>query len=474
MAAISATSATSISWSRFSNIVDGKCSGTKRTLQGVNPSTLEDLAPVPLSESADVDRAVAAAKQAAPQWARTPLTERQEAVLRFADAIEAGADHFAEMLVREQGKPIAAAASELQEAVKYLRGIAHVPFSAEQVIEDIDERRVVTRYVPFDVSVAIIPWNLPVLIFTFKAAPALVAGSPLIVKPSPFTPYSALKLVELAQHFFPPGVLQALSGDDSLGPLLTAHPGVAKVSFTGSTATGRKVMESCARTLKRVTLELGGNDPAIICAGVDVASVAQKVCVGVKRVYVHSSIYRDFIEALAKAAKSMPVGDGFDKNSFLGPVQNASQYERVQEFIQTVREGNLQLALGSAEKPSSQSKGYFVSPIIVDNPPDDSKIVQEEPFGPIFPVLQWDLEEDVIQRANNTDMGLGASVWSRDAEQADRLSTQLEAGIVWINSHLIIQPHAPFGGHKSSGIGSEGGVDGIKAYCNTQTIYNYK
>lgn len=213
---------------------------------------------------------------------------------------------------------------------------------------------------------------------------------------------------------------------------------------------------------------------------------------GIKRVYIHSSIYRDFIEELAKAAKSMPVGDGFDKNSFLGPVQNASQYERVQELIQTVREGNLKLALGSADKPSSQSKGYFVNPIIVDNPPDDSEIVQQEPFGtwllrtsivswiltgnagPIFPVLQWDQEEDVIQRANNTDMGLGASVWSRDAEQTDRLSAQLEAGIVWINSHLIIQPHAPFGGHKSSGIGSEGGVDGIKAYCNTQTIYNYK
>lgn len=372
----------------------------------------------------------------------------------------------------------------MQEAIKFLRGIAKIPFPEEEVIEDIEERRVVLRYVPIGASVAIVPWNFPILLYSFKAATALIAGCPLIVKPSPFTPYSTLKLVELAQDFFSPGVLQALSGDDSLGPLLTSHPGIKKVSFTGSTATGRKVMETCAKTLKRVTLELGGNDGAIICRDVDIESTAQKVatfalfnsgqvCIAIKRIYIESTIYRPFVEAMAKFAESLVVGDGFDDKTFLGPVQNAPQYERVQEIIRSVRDENLKLALGKAET-TSPDRGYFINPIIVDNPPEDSKIVMEEPFGPIFPVMQWDSEEDVIQRVNNGEMGLGASIWTRDAAQADRISTQLEAGNIWINSHQQLQPNAPFGGHKSSGIGSELGLDGIKSYCNSQTIYKYK
>ncbi|KAM5341980.1 hypothetical protein ACJ41O_015011 [Fusarium nematophilum] len=449
----------SVTFDHFANIIEGKLSDTKRTRHGVNPSTLESLEPVPVSESADVDLAVSAAQKAAPAWAQVPLAERQKAVVRYADAIEAQAEDFAKLLVREQGKAFSAASGEVKECVNFLRGIAKIPFSEEEEIEDNAERRVVTRYVPIGVSVGIVPWNFPIML--------------------------SLKLVELAQSFFPPGILQALSGDDSLGPLLTVHPGINKVSFTGSTATGRKVMESCSKSLKRVTLELGGNDPAIICSDVDVASVAQKVaalalynsgqvCVAIKRIYVHSTIYRDFLRALVEVAASLVVGDGFDESTFLGPIQNAIQYERVQEIIRSVRDGNLELALGEPETAKAPGKGYFLNPIIVDNPPEDSRVVKEEPFGPIFPVLRWDTEDDVIQRANDTDMGLGASIWTRDSEQAERLSRRIEAGNIWINSHLAIQPNAPFGGHKSSGIGSELGIDGIKSYCNTQSVYTYK
>ncbi|KAM5364084.1 hypothetical protein ACJZ2D_011701 [Fusarium nematophilum] len=495
----------SVTFDHFANIIEGKLSDTKRTRHGVNPSTLESLEPVPVSESADVDLAVSAAQKAAPAWAQVPLAERQKAVVRYADAIEAQAEDFAKLLVREQGKAFSAASGEVKECVNFLRGIAKIPFSEEEEIEDNAERRVVTRYVPIGVSVGIVPWNFPIMLcmwplrvpepvsLTFFSR--LVQGSAGIdsrvpldsqaFSTSPFTPYSALKLVELAQSFFPPGILQALSGDDSLGPLLTVHPGINKVSFTGSTATGRKVMESCSKSLKRVTLELGGNDPAIICSDVDVASVAQKVaalalynsgqvCVAIKRIYVHSTIYRDFLRALVEVAASLVVGDGFDESTFLGPIQNAIQYERVQEIIRSVRDGNLELALGEPETAKAPGKGYFLNPIIVDNPPEDSRVVKEEPFGPIFPVLRWDTEDDVIQRANDTDMGLGASIWTRDSEQAERLSRRIEAGNIWINSHLAIQPNAPFGGHKSSGIGSELGIDGIKSYCNTQSVYTYK
>ncbi|KPM40126.1 hypothetical protein AK830_g6420 [Neonectria ditissima] len=421
---MTATTAISITFDQFSNIIDGKRSETKRARHGVNPSTLESLAAVPLSESADVDLAVSVAKRAAPGWGRVPLAERQSAVIRYADAIEARAGDFATMLVREQGKLLAAANGELVEAVKFLKVVASLPFAEQEPIEDIKQRRVFTRYVPIGVAVGIVPWNFAALLLD-------------------------------------------------------------KVSFTGSTQTGRKVMESCSKTLKRVTLELGGNDPAIICGNVDVASVAQKVatfalynsgqvCVAIKRIYVHSSIYSDFMTALVKITESMTVGDGFDPNSFLGPVQNKMQYERIQELIRSVRDANLKVALGKPEAANTSGKGYFVSPIIVDNPPGDSTIVTEEPFGPIFPVLRWDSEEDVIQRANNSDMGLGASIWTRDPEQAERFSNRLEAGNIWINAHLLLQPNAPFGGHKSSGVGVEGGIDGIKSFCKTQTVYNYK
>lgn len=303
----------------------------------------------------------------------------------------------------------------------------------------------------------------------------------MIIKPSPFTPYCDLKLVELAQGIFPPGVLQVLSGGDDLGPMLTTHPGVHKVSFTGSTATGKKVMESCSKTLKRVTLELGGNDPAIVCPSVDIKAVAPKIatfafmnsgqiCLALKRIYVHSSIYNEFLAAMVEHTKSLLVGDGFKEGVFLGPVQNSMQYERVKGFIDEVESKGLKIAVGGSTKEPA-GKGYFINPTIIDNPSDDERLVVEEPFGPIVPLLQWTDEADVIRRANNTEYGLGASVWTQDLEQANRVAKKLQAGSVWVNTHLELTPQAAMGGFKHSGIGSEYGVIGLKAYCNAQTLY---
>jgi len=306
-----------------------------------------------------------------------------------------------------------------------------------------------------------------------------LTGNCIIVKPSPFTPYCGLKLVELAQKFFPAGVVQALSGGDELGPWLTAHAGVDKISFTGSTATGKKVLESASKTLKRVTLELGGKDPAVICKSVDIAATAPKIatfaflnsgqiCVALKRIYIHEDIYDEFRDAMVEYTKTLKVGDGMDDGVFLGPIQNSMQYDRVQGFFDDIEKQGQKVAVGGKVKDSG---GYFINPTIIDNPKEDSRLVVEEPFGPILPIMSWKDEEDVIDRANNTRMGLGASVWSNDLEEADRIARRLDAGSVWVNAHLEVDPKFAFGGHKESGIGSEYGVGGLKAFCNVQTLH---
>ncbi|KAF3812099.1 putative aldehyde dehydrogenase FUS7 [Colletotrichum gloeosporioides] len=472
---MAANGTSKLDFTKFYNVINGKLETTPKTRHGLNPSTLEPLAEVPLSTAEDVDRAVQAARTAQEAWAETPYEERKKAVAKLGDLMEENLNEFAVMLSKEQGKPIGFAQFEISEAIKHFRGVPTLPFP-EEVVSDDPDRRVITRYVPLGVAVGIVPWNS-----VGKICPALITGNAFILKPSPFTPYCDLKIVELAQQVFPPGVFQALSGDDNLGPWLTSHPGVDKVSFTGSTATGKRVMESCAKTLKRVTLELGGNDAAIVLPDVDIKAVAPKivtlalynsgqVCIAIKRIYIHESIYDELLAEMANVVNSFPVGDGQQEGTMLGPVQNQMQFERVKDLLKDIEEQKHKLAAGSTA-PASNGKGYFITPTMVDNPPDNSRIVVEEPFGPVFPVLKWSDEKEVIQRANNTDMGLGASVWSKDLEKAQAIAKKLKAGNVWINTHLELQYDAPFGGHKQSGIGYEYGAGGLKAYCNAQSMF---
>ncbi|KAK2006836.1 aldehyde dehydrogenase [Colletotrichum eremochloae] len=476
-----ATNGTSkLDWTKFYNVIDGKLETTSKTRHNVNPSTLEANPEVPVSTPEDVDRAVQAGKKAQEAWAETPYEERQKALVKFAEAFEAHVEEFALMLSKEQGKPVQFAQIEIIESIKHFKGMSELPFP-EEVVDNNPDRRVITRYTPLGVAVGIVPWNFPILLACGKIAPALVTGNAFILKPSPFTPYCNLKIVELAQQFFPPGVFQALSGDDNLGPWLTAHPGVDKVSFTGSTATGKRVMESCSKTLKRITLELGGNDAAIVFPDVDVKAIAPKitmlalynsgqVCIAIKRIYIHEDIYDELVAEIANVIKNMPVGDGQQEGTVLGPVQNQMQFERVKELLKDIEEQKLKLAAGSTA-PATNGKGYFITPTMVDNPPDNSRIVVEEPFGPVFPVLKWSDEKDVIRRANDTLMGLGASVWCKDLEKAESVAKKIKAGNVWINTHLELQYNAPFGGHKQSGIGHEYGVGGLKSYCNAQSLF---
>ena len=305
----------------------------------------------------------------------------------------------------------------------------------------------------------------------------------MIVKPSPFTPYTALKFAELAQEVLPPGVLQVVGGNNELGVSLCLHPDIAKISFTGSTATGKKVMETSAKTLKRVTLELGGNDASIILPDVDIKKVAPEVvmgafqnsgqvCVATKRIYIHESIYKEFLEEMVNFTNTIKVGNPDDGDNILGPVQNKMQYERVKGFFEDSKSKGYKFATGGPDVAAS--KGYFVPPTIIDNPPNASRIIQEEPFGPIVPTQPWSDLEEVIARANNTNTGLGACVWSKDEEKASKIARRLEAGSVFVNSYEKPTPQAIFGGHKESGIGGEWGKTGLLAYCNARAIHVYK
>ncbi|KAI1915395.1 hypothetical protein LOZ61_001588 [Ophidiomyces ophidiicola] len=467
-----------VDFATFHNVINGKLTTTDHKRRGINPATREPNPEVPLSTPTDVDSAVEAGQIAFKSWSKTPWVERKKALLAFADALESYQEQFRKLLVQEQGKPMWLAIIEVEYGIRFLRTTADLELK-EEIVEDNEERKMLVRYTALGVAIGIVPWNFPFHLSLMKLAPAVLTGNTIILKPSPFTPYCNLKIGEIAQQVLPPGVVQVLSGDESLGPWLTAHPGPAKISFTGSSATGKKIMESASKTLKRVTLELGGNDPAIICADVDIETVAPQVamkaffnsgqvCVAVKRLFVHESIYENFRDAIVRATQAFKVGDGNEPGVVLGPIQNSMQFERVKGFIADIEQEKWNLALGG--KVDTSKPGYFVEPTIIDNPPMDSRIVTEEPFGPIVPMVSWKNEAAVIKSANDTKMGLGASVWSNDPKQARRIADQLESGLVWINTHEESSFLAPFGGHKESGIGYEGGIGGLKSYCNAQTL----
>ncbi|KAF4464078.1 aldehyde dehydrogenase [Fusarium albosuccineum] len=474
------TQSDKMDFTKFYNIINGQPRNTESTRHGVNPSTCEALPASPVSTQKDVDEAIKAARVAFQSWKKTSVETRKEKIRALAAELLALNQEFGRLLTTEQGKPTQFAQHEILTASQWLTGTCDLDLPVDEV-EDGPERQVTTHYVPLGVVVGIVPWNFPIMLLCGKLAPALMTGNCIIIKPSPFTPYCGIKIIELAQRFFPPGVVQVLSGGDDLGPMLTAHPGVDKISFTGSTATGKKVMESASKNLTRVTLELGGNDAAIVCSDADIQVAAPsiataafmnsgQICIAVKRIYVHKDIYDSFKEAFLAYLSQLKVGDGLADGTFMGPVQNKLQYGRVQEFLADITQ-NKQNILTGGKILESEGKGFFIQPTVVDNPADDSKIVTEEPFGPVVPLLQWSEIDDVLARVNASDMGLGASVWSADDELAMRIGQGLDVGSVWFNEHLGIQPTATFGGHKKSGIGREWGVDGLRGYCNSQTLF---
>ena len=458
--------------------INGEAVVTKNTQPVYNPATRAVFAEVPDASKELLDDTVRAARQALGPWRNTPVSQRQTAMEDFADLLEAHSEELMTLLTREQGKPRAGAEFEVLGSVAWIRAIATQSLP-DELVEETDERRVITRFTPVGVVGAIVPWNFPILLSIWKIAPALMAGCTLVLKPSPYTPLCDLKMVELAQQAFPPGVLSAVSGGDDLGKWITSHPGINKVAFTGSTETGRHVMRSAADTIKRVTLELGGNDPAIVLPDVDAKAIAPELfwaafqnnaqfCNVSKRLYIHEDVYDEVRDALVEFIKAnIKVGDGTLEDTDLGPIQNSMQYGKVKDYFADCHANGYKFALGG--KIDENAKGWFVPVSLVDNPPENSRIVQEEPFGPILPLLKWSDEDDVIARANDTIYGLGATVWGKDLNAVERIGSQLEAGTVWLNEVHQYSPFQAFGGHKQSGLGCENSLHGLMEYTNWQT-----
>lgn len=465
----------------FSHVINGKSVEIKsaKLLDVVDPATEKVIAQVPIATRDTLDQAVDAAHAAFPTWSKTSWDERAKLVEQFGDEFKAITPELAKLLTAEQGKSLMFAQNECENILPWFTDLAKVRLD-EKVLHEDETHRAVERYLPLGVCAGIVPWNFPVLLMLWKVLQALVTGNCIIIKPSPFTPLCDIRIIEAAQKVFPPGVVQIVVGDDNLGPWITEHPRIQKISFTGSTATGRLVAKSCSATLKRFTLELGGNDPAVVLSKQsDLATTAQnvllsaffnsgQVCIASKRIYVHEDIYDEFKAIAAQAVQNFKVGPGTEEGVMFGPVNNKMQYNKVAEFFEESNSKKFDFVTGGKVEKKT---GYFYPLSLVDNPPEDSKVVREEPFGPIVPLLKWKDEADLIKRVNNSEWGLGASVWGSDHEAVERIARQIESGTVWTNRMICHHPAVPFGGMKSSGIGAEHGKAGLGAYCQVQALW---
>lgn len=465
----------------FSMTINGQAVSSTSSIDVLNPATEEVFAQAPECTREQLDQAVRAAHAAFPGWSATPYEQRQALVRALGQAILDNLDSLSALLTREQGKPLFEAKIEITSLGRLLQAQSTIVLPVD-VAEDGPDRIVETHHVPIGVVAAIVPWNFPMLLSGFKIGPALLTGNTMVLKPSPFTPLTALKLGELARSILPPGVLNVISGADELGPWLTDHPLVDKISFTGSTGTGQKVMASAASSLKRLTLELGGNDAAIVLPDVDVEKVADKlfwsafgnngqICIATKRMYIHKDIYEPLKQAIAAYAARVTVGDGAQKGTRIGPINNRPQYERVRGLIEDARTNGYTFLTGGEER---EGAGYFIPITLIDNPPEDSRIVAEEQFGPVLPLLSYDTIDEVIERANNCEYGLAGSVWSSDEDRALAVARRLKTGTVFINHDQYLSPFAAFGGQRKSGIGVEGGLPGLLEYTYTQTLVRRK
>ncbi len=462
--------------SRFSMTIGGEAALSDTNLPVVNPALGKPFAECPDASREQLDNAMDAAQKAFPAWRRDEA-KRREALLACAQALQANADALGETLCLEQGKPLGIAKGEILGSAFWLQATAGLPIPTD-VISDTEAEYVELRRRPLGVVGAITPWNFPVILAIWKVAAALRAGNTLVLKPSPFTPLATLLMGEVLQEALPPGVLNVVSGGDTLGARLSEHPAVRKISFTGSVATGKKIMAAAAPDLKRVTLELGGNDPAIVLGDADPAKVAPalfqgafrnsgQICIAIKRIYAEEKVAPALVEALAAEARKAVVGDGMDPDTTLGPINNRPQFERVCELVESARSDGGTFVTGGEPLPGS---GYFVPPTLVTGLEDGSRLVAEEQFGPVLPILPVRSAEEAIERANATHFGLGGSVWSPDTGRALELAARLECGTGWVNQHGGLSPDVPFGGRKWSGIGYENGRWGLESMTEIQAL----
>lgn len=445
-----------------------------------NPATGEPVGDAPVHTVADLQHAIDVAVAAQPAWAELGHEARSAALLKAADAIEARAEDLAQLLSREQGKPLNGpnARFEVGACAAWLRAAAGTPLEAETLVDD-GETRAELHYRPIGVVGAIGPWNWPMMITVWQVAPALRMGNAVVVKPSEHTPLSVLALVETINEALPEGLLTVVSGGRDVGEALASHPAIGKIMFTGSTATGKAIIKSSADTVKRLTLELGGNDAGIVLPDADPKAIAEglfwgafintgQTCAALKRLYVHDDIYDAVCDELTNVAKAMPMGNGLDENNVLGPLQNKAQYEIVANLVEAAKASGARVLLGG--NPDTDQPGYFYPTTLVADVDNDNPLVAEEQFGPALPIIRYSTIDEAIQKANALDVGLGASVWSSDPATARNVAARIHAGTVWINKHGAVDPRIPFGGAKQSGYGLEFGAEGLKHLGVPQVI----
>ncbi|WP_247629468.1 aldehyde dehydrogenase family protein [Microbacterium croceum] len=443
-------------------------------------ATRETIGYAPVYTVADLNDAVAAARAAQPAWAAIGHAERSRILHAIADDLEAHSEELAVLLSREQGKPLNGpnARFEVGACALWTRTAADTAIEPEVVFEA-GESRAEVHYDPLGVVGAIGPWNWPMMITVWQIAPSLRMGNTVVVKPSEYTPLSVLALAEIYNRHLPAGVLTVISGDREVGAAIAAHPDLDKIMFTGSTATGRRIVEASAGSLARLTLELGGNDAGIILPGTDIEAIAENLfwgifintgqtCAALKRLYVHDSQYEQVVDTLAQLARTMPLGNGLDEANVLGPLQNEKQFDIVAALVDDARANGARIVAGGAAAP--EHGPLFYQTTVVADIADGARLVDEEQFGPVIPVIRYSDVDDAVRRANASAQGLGGSVWSQDVDAATEVARRVQAGTVWINQHGAINPHVPFGGIKASGYGQEFGVAGLKAVSAPKVI----
>ena len=453
-------------------------SGESRDI--LNPATGELVGKAPVHNVAVLDAAIEAAEKAQPAWAALGHDKRGEILLKAADAIDENAEALAQLLSREQGKPLNGpnARFEIGGASAWLRTSATAQLKPEVVLDD-ESGHAEIIYRPIGVVGAIGPWNWPIMITIWQIAPALRMGNAVVVKPSEYTPLSVLALIHIMNSVLPADVLACVSGDREVGARLSSHPAIGKVMFTGSTATGKAIIRSSADTVKRLTLELGGNDAGIVLPDVNPKAIAEdlfwgafintgQTCAAMKRLYVHEDVYEDVVNEVAAIAAAMPMGIGTDENNVLGPVQNKAQFDIVDRLVESAKSAGARIVVGG--NPDRNQPGYFYPATIVADIPNDNPLVQEEQFGPVLPIIKYSTLDEAIAMANGVEVGLGGSVWSADPSKAREIAAQIQSGTVWINSHGGVHPMIPFGGSKQSGYGLEHGIEGLKALGVPQVI----
>jgi acyl-CoA reductase-like NAD-dependent aldehyde dehydrogenase len=465
---------------RYNLTIGGKSVATKDHFEVRNPSTGEVVGLAPKATAAQLDEAVESAQTAFASWSKTSQDERKKLCHAVAQKLADNAEEIARLITLEQGKPLNGLGSrfEMGGAGAWAHYTADLDIPVK-VIQDNNEGRIELHRRPIGVVGSITPWNWPVLIAIWHIIPAIRAGNTVVNKPSPYTPLSTLRAIELMNEVLPAGVVNGIAGEDTIGAAMSSHDGIGKIVFTGSASTGRKVMSSAANTLKRLTLELGGNDAGVVLPDVDPKQIAPglfwggfinngQTCAALKRLYVHDDVYDDVCAALLDFAKTIPMGDGLKDDSQLGPVQNRMQFDKVARLVDAAKKAGGKVLMGGEPQ-----KGSLFYPItFIGGLDNGNPLVDEEQFGPALPIIRYSDVGEVIARANDNPNGLGGSVWSKNIDRARELGAQLQCGTVWINKHGAIQPNAPFGGVKGSGIGVEFGEEGLFENTNVQVMYS--